>query len=86
MDPYATPLWLWVLVGVSIGAAVGYIIGERKGKPTYGAIIGAILGVLGWLLVAVASDDRPRCSECKGVIDEDAKCKHCGEDRAGNEP
>lgn len=68
-------LFLWGLVGGLVGLAIG----RAKGRPDAGFIWGALLGVLGWIVVAAGPNLLPKCPECKGTIEPDARrCKHCG--------
>lgn len=69
-----------VLLGVMVfGAAIGALVGQRKGRVGAGVAFGALVGPLGWLLVALGPDRRPKCAECGGVVAAGArKCMHCG--------
>jgi predicted amidophosphoribosyltransferase len=60
-------------------AVVGGMIGAAKGRAFAGAIWGILLGPLGWLVIAVAPDQRPKCPECGGDVVRGAnRCKNCG--------
>jgi hypothetical protein len=69
---------IWV-VGWLISAVVGAIIGNNKGRPAAGAIYGLLLGPLGWIVILIAPDVRPKCPECGGTTVRGAqKCMNCG--------
>ena len=60
-------------------AVVGGMIGAAKGRAFAGAMWGLLLGPLGWLVIAAAPDQRPKCPECGGdVIPGASRCKNCG--------
>jgi uncharacterized CHY-type Zn-finger protein len=66
----------WAALGL-----VGFLIGQSKGRDAEGAVLGMFLGPLGWLLVAVGPDRRPKCPHCHGAVQFRAvRCCHCGED------
>jgi hypothetical protein len=68
-------LLLWALVGGLLGAAIG----STKNRLHGGFWLGLVLGPIGWLLIIVGPDYRPKCPECKGVIVPGAaRCKNCG--------
>lgn len=70
--------WM-ILSGLCVSALVGHLLGKSKGKPVAGALIGFFLGPLGWLLVSLSPDARPKCPHCKGAIVAGAKkCQNCG--------
>jgi predicted amidophosphoribosyltransferase len=60
-------------------AIVGGMIGAAKGRAFAGALWGLLLGPLGWLVIAAAPDQRPKCPECGGDVIRGAnRCKNCG--------
>lgn len=60
-------------------ALVGALIGQSKGRTTAGVIFGLLVGPIGWLIVAIGPNLKPKCPECGGVIVAGArKCKNCG--------
>jgi hypothetical protein len=62
-----------------MSAVVGVLIGSAKGRPAAGAFWGFVLGPIGWALVALLPDDRPKCPECLCALVIGAKkCGHCG--------
>ena len=72
-------LWLYFLGWVVIFGAIGAAIGGHKGRQEAGFLWGALLGPLGWLVIAVGPDLRPKCDKCGGVVVAGAsRCKNCG--------
>ncbi len=71
---------MWFFWWFLIAGAIGHAIGKRRRRGTFASImLGVLLGPVGWVALALGPDYRPRCPECKGVIDIDAKrCRHCG--------
>jgi len=70
--------------GLLLSAAIGLAIGQSKGRPVAGLIWGFLVGPLGWLLVAIGPNMKPKCPHCGGEIVEGAsKCKNCGSDISG---
>ena len=70
-------------VFIYLGSAlvIGTLVGQAKGRAVAGMIWGLVLGPLGWVLVALGPNLKPKCSHCKGVIIPGAtKCKNCGSD------
>jgi hypothetical protein len=66
---------VWIVFCVLVGA----LIGKHRGRAGSGVIWGGLLGPVGWLIVALMEDMRPKCTQCGGVIVEGArKCLHCG--------
>lgn len=69
----------FLLLGVIIAGLIGMAIGSMKGEPGLGFVFGFFLGPIGWLVIAVSPDNRPKCPYCKGAIVPGAiKCKNCG--------
>jgi len=76
-----------IIGGLIFSALIGILIGNLRGRPGDGALWSLILGPLGWLIVLVGPDYRPKCPECRGVIEEDARrCKNCGTDLMQQRP
>ena len=69
------------IIIILIMALVGLLIGKSKERGCAGFFLGLLLGPLGWIITALLADDRPRCPECLGVVNEYAnKCQNCGAD------
>jgi hypothetical protein len=65
----------WIIIMPLIGAAIG----QTRKSAGMGAVLGLLFGPLGWILVLVAVDGRPKCPDCKGRLPDNArKCMHCG--------
>ena len=72
-------LILYGLMMSLFSVLVGALIGKHKGRIASGFVWSLLLGPLGWLIVALMKDLRPKCSECGGVVVSGArKCKNCG--------
>ncbi len=58
---------------------VGALIGQTKNRLVAGLLFGLCLSWIGWLIVALGPNYKPKCPECKGVIIPNAtRCKNCG--------
>ena len=72
-------VFVFCFLALVVNPVVGYFIGKSKGRATGGVLLGFLVGPLGWLLVAVGPDRRPKCPLCKGAVEAGAtKCKNCG--------
>jgi hypothetical protein len=68
---------IWMIIGLLIGT----LIGQIKGRTGAGAFFGLLLGPLGWIIIALGPNKKPKCPFCGGIIVEGAvKCKNCGSD------
>ncbi len=68
-----------LLAGAFISGLIGMAIGSLKGSPGLGCVLGFVLGPIGWFIIAVSPDIRPKCPYCKGAIVPGAiKCQNCG--------
>jgi RNA polymerase subunit RPABC4/transcription elongation factor Spt4/DNA-directed RNA polymerase subunit RPC12/RpoP len=73
-NTFALALVFWATIGGIVGAAIG----SARENVLGGFFMGMILGPIGWLL-ALMTDARPECPECKGRVATGAKvCPHCG--------
>jgi len=76
--------WLILALWAFIGALVGAAIGTKKNRPEAGFLLGLFLGPIGWLLLAVGPDLRPKapaCPHCGGeLVLGKTVCRHCGRD------
>lgn len=69
---------VFVLWGI-VGPLIGTLIGQNKGRIAAGALFGLLLGPIGWAIVALGPNLKPKCPECGGVVVPGArKCKNCG--------
>lgn len=74
-----TTTTLLIMLGIIAMAFIGLIIGKSKERGCAGFFLGLLLGPIGWIIVACLSDDRPRCPECLGIVNDYAKkCQNCG--------
>lgn len=68
-----------LFIGMLVCGLVGALIGRSRGRPIDGLGWGILLGPLGWLIVALLSDKRPKCPYCRGAVELSAsRCRHCG--------
>lgn len=73
--------------GALLSGAIGAAIGSQRGRPGAGVFWSLFLGPLGWLIVLLGPDKRPKCPECRGVIEEGARrCPHCRADLMRGRP
>lgn len=71
-------------IGIFIAGAIGALIGSSRARPASGYLLGLLAGPLGWILILLGPDERPKCPQCLGVIPFGAKkCMHCGSDIQG---
>lgn len=70
---------IFVLDGIVAGI-IGAIIGNVvRGQSSPGFWWSFFLGPIGWIIVLLYEDLRPKCPDCRGVIVEGAaRCKNCG--------
>ena len=78
MDPYLIFL-IFVLDGIVMGI-IGAVIGSAaRGRSSAGFWWSFFLGPIGWIIVLLCADMRPKCPECRGIIETGARrCKNCG--------
>lgn len=70
-----TPELLVILLFVAVGGALGH----WKNRLAFGLIVSLLLGPIGWVVVLVMPNNRPKCPDCKGDIVAGARrCKNCG--------
>jgi hypothetical protein len=75
MEYTITDFVIWAF----FAALIGVLIGQSKGRAVDGLVLGVLLGPLGWLLIAVGPNKKPKCPDCGGVVVSGAKkCKNCG--------
>jgi hypothetical protein len=71
----------FLLVWMVICGGVGGLIGEKHNRTVSGVVWGALLGPIGWLIVFLLPDQRPKrakCLECGERAAEGARlCQHC---------
>lgn len=73
--------WASLIGGLIFSCLVGIWIGNMRGRPGDGALFSLLLGPIGWLIILIGPDYRPKCPECRGVIEEGVRrCKNCGVD------
>lgn len=74
------------LIAILISAGVGALIGYYKGRVGFGFVMGLLFGFIGWIIVAVMTDRRIKCTECNVKSPPGAKkCGHCGAPIGGPE-
>ncbi len=69
------------LTGAVLMGLIGAAIGSARGRTGEGAFWGVALGPIGWLIVFLRADLRPKCPACFGVVvDRAPRCKNCAAD------
>lgn len=68
-----------LILFMALSGGVGALIGSSKDRAFAGFIWGACLGVIGWIVIAVAPDQRRKCPKCGTVIGQYSVCKGCGQ-------
>ena len=72
----------WVAVNLLVGA----LIGKAKGRMSGGILWSLLLGPIGWLIVAVGANTKPKCPYCKETVIQGAlKCRNCGSELKSGE-
>ena len=67
------------LFWAAISTLIGALIGKRRGRPISGVVWGFLLGPLGWIIVALLKDLRPKCPLCGAAfVPGSLRCCHCG--------
>ncbi|MGL1902526.1 MAG: hypothetical protein OCC49_10350 [Fibrobacterales bacterium] len=62
----------------SLNIFIGYQIGKSKGRGQSGFLLTFFLGPLGWFIMLLSKDIRPKCPECNNVaLHNAAKCGYC---------
>lgn len=75
MDIYT----LYYVAWFTICPLIGGLIGIQRRRFLSGVVWGLILGPIGWLLVLLLADCRPKCPECKSPLNDGAtRCHRCG--------
>jgi hypothetical protein len=73
------PILYLILVGIPLSALAGAVFGFLRGRILAGVVFSLFLGPLGWLIVYLGPDLRPKCPFCRGVVVESAvACKNRG--------
>lgn len=73
-----------IIIGLVIGAlicgVIGGLIGSYKARGKDGFFWGCFLGPIGWIIVALLPDERPRCRSCKAPLpsSKPRTCPSCG--------
>ena len=71
--------FIGLVVWILIFGLVGALIGKRRGRIGSGVFWGVLFGPLGWLITALLTDLRPKCSLCGAAVNRGAtRCCHCG--------
>jgi hypothetical protein len=68
-----------LLILIVISGGIGALIGSSKDRAGAGFLWGACLGVIGWIVIAVAPDQRRKCPKCGTVIGQYPICRSCGQ-------
>ena len=72
-------LWSIILAIALFWSLGGLLIGASRGRRGFGFVMGLLLGLVGWIIVGLMRREGPRCPECLGVVQDQARrCKHCG--------
>lgn len=73
-------IFVIVILDAIVMGIVGALIGNAaRGRSSAGFWWSFFLGPIGWIIVLLGADERPKCPECRGVIVEGAaRCKNCG--------
>jgi hypothetical protein len=71
---YEGLIFVWIPLNILLGTAFG----KSRGRTGAAILWSLLLGPVGWLIVYVGPDRRPKCPACAEVIKPDAKiCPHC---------
>lgn len=71
---------IWFTIFTFVMIVIGALIGQNKGRIGAGIILTILLGPLGWILVALGPNMKPKCPACGGIVVVGMrKCKNCGE-------
>jgi len=73
----------FLLIAVLFNALVGAAFGEEKDRSSAGFFYGLILGPIGWAIIALGPNYKPKCPFCKSIVVKYIrKCNHCESDLA----
>jgi hypothetical protein len=69
-----------LIIMMAISGGIGALIGNGKERAFAGFLWGFCLGIIGWIIIAIAPDERRKCPKCGTVIGNFPVCRGCGQD------
>lgn len=80
MNEYEAAALAYLIFWAGLGAVIGGYLGHTfKNRAFDGVFLSLLCGWVGWIIILMLPDRRPKCEQCKTPIRKGAKvCAACG--------